>query len=51
MFDDEEGFALRFSVEALMSPETFDRDLPCYLDIVTEMIADFFDVASGDKDD
>lgn len=47
VYDDEEGFALRFSVEALVSPEIFDRDLPRYLDIVTEMIADFFDTASG----
>lgn len=47
VYDDEEGFALRFSVEALVSPETFDRDLPRYLDIVTEMIADFFDTATG----
>lgn len=47
VYDDEEGFALRFSVEALVSPEIFDRDLPRYLDIVTEMIADFFDTATG----
>ena len=49
VYDDDEGFALRFSVEALVSPEIFDRDLPRYLDIVTEMIADFFDTASGEE--
>ena len=48
VYDDDEGFALRFSVEALVSPEIFDRDLPRYLDIVTEMIADFFDTAAGE---
>ena len=48
VYDDDEGFALRFSVEALVSPEIFYRDLPRYLDIVTEMIADFFDTAAGE---